>query len=248
LLGLTRPTSGEVTVAGIRPTPDGRARALIGYVPESPEFTYPWLRVRELADYHSRYYPTWDTAYQRRLEDLLGIRTEARAGTLSKGQARCVQLLFALAHRPPVLLLDEPTDGLDPLMRRTVLKLLADHTSQTGTSTVVATHLVYEMDQLADYVAVLDSGTLRAQMRRETLDRHLRKYEFDAPFAWATLPDVRTLAQRTSASGRREWVCWGDEEKVADMLRAAGADLAHISPLSLDEATVLLLDREAAVR
>lgn len=164
LLGLLRATSGTATIGGIPAGRDGAARALIGYVPETTVTGYPWLRVRELIAHHARYYPRWDAAYQSHLENVLDIRRDARMASLSKGQARRVQLLLALAHRPPVLLLDEPTDGLDILARVVVVDLLRAHLHAHRTTLVVATHLVHELESCADWVGLLRYGRLIAQM------------------------------------------------------------------------------------
>ncbi|HSJ09986.1 MAG TPA: ABC transporter ATP-binding protein [Longimicrobiales bacterium] len=241
LLGLTSPTSGTMQVAGASRS-GGEARARIGFVPEMHELPYGWLRVDRLVAHHAGYYGAWDAEYARRLVDILEIRMDAKYGKLSKGQARRVQLLLALAHRPPVLLLDEPTDGLDPVARDTVQAVLAEHVAETPTTVLVATHLVYEMERFADHVGVLRSGRLVKQMARSEMHARLKRYVLDVPDDWRS--DLERELPLVSANGtprERRWTIWGDETDIRQRLSAAGANVRSVTTLTLDEAALALL-------
>src|SRR5690606_1766153 len=144
--------------------------------PEARAIPYTWLRVRDLLAHHARYYPTWDAAYAAHLCAAMELRLDAKFGSLSKGEARRVELTMALAHRPRLLLLDEPTDGLDPVIRATVLSLLAEHMTESETSMLITTHLVYEMERFADHVGVIRAGRLVAQLDRIAMQTRLRRY------------------------------------------------------------------------
>jgi ABC-2 type transport system ATP-binding protein len=158
-------------VAGIASGASGSARAHIGYIPEAQSIPYEWIKVRDLLSYHARYYATWDNAYAKKLCDALELRMDSKYGKLSKGEARRAELVMALAHRPRLLLMDEPTDGLDPVVRATVLSLLAEHMTESETTMVVATHLVHEMERFADHIGVIADGKLRTQVSREAMQR-----------------------------------------------------------------------------
>jgi ABC-2 type transport system ATP-binding protein len=244
LLGLLAQHAGTAAVCGVPATPDGRARAHIGYVPESHEVGYGWLRVRDLIDHHAAYFPRWDAGYQQHLEQLLEIRRDERFGRLSKGQARRVQLLLALAHRPSLLLLDEPTDGLDPVARDVVLSVLAEHIAETPTTVLAATHLVYEMERLADHVGVIRDGRLMAQLGREALHAGLRRYTFEVPDNWLGTPELAAVVRQNGTPRERRWTVWGEEPEVRGRLTAAGAQVRSVSALTLDEAAVALLARK----
>ena len=98
----------------------------------------------------------------------LNVKT-GRLEKLSKGEVRRVQLVMALAHRPPLLLLDEPSDGLDPMGREILNGLLAEHIATNPTTVIVSTHLVFELERLADHMAVLSDGRLVAQLPTDEL-------------------------------------------------------------------------------
>ena len=114
LMGLVRYQAGAVNVLGRDPADRGaEVRAGIGYVPEDYRVGYAWMTVGRLLEHQAVYHPSWDAEYARQLRARYEIDPGRKCHTLSKGQSRRVQLVLALAHRPPLLLLDEPTDGLD---------------------------------------------------------------------------------------------------------------------------------------
>jgi ABC-2 type transport system ATP-binding protein len=144
-----------------------------------------------LLQHVAAYYPSWDHAYADHLTRALDLRLQRKVGGLSKGEARRLQLVLALAHRPALLLLDEPTDGLDPLVRKRVLAMLAEHLSDTPTTVMISTHHVYEMETLADHVGVLRDGRLVAQLGRDDLKRTVRRYRIEVPEGWEAPSGLR---------------------------------------------------------
>lgn len=239
ILGLLTPDAGAALVCGQRSGLDGRARALIGFVPESGLSAYGWMRVQDLAEHHALYYPTWDGDYQASLEQKLEIKSRQRVGTLSKGETRRVQLMLALSPRPPVLLLDEPTDGLDPSARRVVFQVLAQHIADGSSTVIVSTHLVYEMERFADRVALLKNGRLLGQFSSAEVLESVHKYTFSKPIGQNVLSELRFA----NVPGQPlEFMICGSRNDVAEALRRAGAPAAAITPSTLDEAAVTLLD------
>lgn len=240
LLGLLRPDAGHAAIMGERSGRGAEARALVGFVPETRSSGYGWLRVEELIDHHRRYYRGWDRDYQKRLERLLDIRPGKRYSDLSKGQARRVQLLLALAHRPPVMLLDEPTNGLDPVGREVVFSVLVDHLSNSPTTVLVATHLIYELERFATHVGVIREGELTAQLPREVLRDRLRRYTFDVPGPWDP-PSLPAITRWNGTGRRHRWVVWGGEVEIRARLERSHARVRAVEPLSLNDAVVALL-------
>jgi ABC-2 type transport system ATP-binding protein len=246
LLDLARPEAGVVTVLGLPVATRGaEARARIGWVPERQDAPPPGFTVARLLAHHARYFPAWDAAYAERLARALELPAGARYGTLSKGQARRAQLVLALAHRPPLLLLDEPTDGLDPLARDRVAELLADHLAATPTTVVLSTHRVHEVEGLGDCVGVLRGGRLAAQLDRERLRGGLHRVRLEAADGWRPPPELAGAVLRRAGSGREvAWTVWGDPEAIGARLAATGATVRAVDPLNLEQATLALLAME----
>lgn len=246
LMDLARADSGQAEVLGMDPRVDGpRLRSHVGYVPEGQKWEHRWMKVGGLLRHHARYFPAWDEAYARRLSGRLELPQDSPYGTLSKGQARRVQLVLALAHRPPILLLDEPTDGLDPLARDETLALLADHMAENRTTLLLSTHLVHEIERLADHMGVLRDGVLRVQLPTSELHRRLRRYRAEVPEDWEAGPALDGTVLRRTAKGREIlWTIWGDEGALRSGLEGAGAVVRDVNPLSLEESAISLLATE----
>jgi ABC-2 type transport system ATP-binding protein len=246
LLNLERPDAGRAEVFGLDTAMRGpEVRAQIGYVPEQHAHDYGWMTCGRLIEHVAAHYPAWDHAYAAHLIDGFGIRGERKVGTLSKGEARRLQLLLALAHRPPLLLLDEPTDGLDPLVRNRTLAQLAEHLADTPTTVLIATHHIHEVESLADHVGVLGAGRLVAQMSRDELRRTVLRYRVEAPEGWQPPAELRIASQRRSRAGREaQWTLIGDRDEVAARLAGAGATVRDVTPLALEEATLAFLAQE----
>ncbi|MGH7481368.1 MAG: ABC transporter ATP-binding protein [Longimicrobiales bacterium] len=248
LLDLVRADDGTATVLGLDSVADGaRVRASIGYVPERQDAGYSALRVGALLRHHASYYPAWDRAYADELLGMFDLRAERKFGKLSKGQARRVQLVLALAHRPPVLLLDEPTDGLDPVMREQTMSVLSEHMARYETTVLVSTHLVHEVEGLGDHLGVLHDGRLFVQLARETLRRDVRRYVIDVPEPWSGAQALNGGVLRRAGGGREQaWTIWGDEATIVTGLNSAGASVRVVEPLSLQDAAVALLAKPGA--
>ena len=145
-----------------------------------------------------------------------------------------------------MLLLDELTDGLDPLAREEVLALLAAHLADTGCTVIVSTHLVAEVETLIDHVGVLRAGRLVAQAPAQRMLDALRRYSIDAPEGWQAPPALASATLRREAGlGRSpKLVAAGDEGEIVAALAASGARVGEISRLGLAESVPILLQSE----
>ena len=243
LLDLVRADSGEAQVFGLSPVTDGAmVRAYIGYVPEGGTPGYEWMKVGELLRHHGTYYPTWDVDYVRSLVDELEIDTGARYRKLSKGEARRVQIVMALAHRPPLLLLDEPMDGLDPFIRDHVIEMLISHITESPTTVLASTHHIQELEKLADHMGILYEGHFLAQISREDIHNSLRRYQLEVPEDWSGVPDLDESVINQNGSDRvLSWDIWGDESTISGKLKDSGATVREVNALRLEDAAVAVL-------
>src|SRR6185436_19139807 len=224
LLNLERPHAGRAEVFGLDTASRGpEVRAQVGYVAEQHEHDYGWMTCGRLIRHAAAYYPSWDHTYAAHLVDVFGVRLNRKVGTLSKGEARRLQFVLALAHRPPLLLLDEPADGLDPVVRNRAFAQLAGHLADTPTTVVIATHHIHEVESLADHVGVLREARLVAQMTRDELRRTVVRYRLEVPEGWQPPPELRTATLRRSRAGREvQWTLVGEPDEVTARLAGAG--------------------------
>jgi ABC-2 type transport system ATP-binding protein len=239
LAGLIAPTSGTIVLHGIRLTrATGSAlRRLVGLVPEAPGL-WDRLTVREnLTVYAGLYGLDHPVAAIERLLELLDLspHASARAAELSKGMRQKVALARALLHNPPILLLDEPTAGLDPEISRAVRALL-DERRAKGCAILLSTHNLGEAERLADRVAVLQERLIAidapASLRRRlTGDRLIVRIRGGAE---AYLEHARRFDPAAEVEGGALTLTLSDTERAtAALVRAlvhAGADLVEVRP------------------
>jgi ABC-2 type transport system ATP-binding protein len=247
LLNLERADSGVAQVFGLDTGRHGpRVRAQIGYVPERHDAGYQWMTCDRLLKHVAAYYPAWDHAYADQLVAALEVRRNRKVGGLSKGDTRRLQLVSALAHRPGLLLLDEPTDGLDPVIRKRVLALLAEHLADSPTTVLMTTHHIHEVESLADHVAILRAGRLVVQAPREEFQRTVRRYRLDLPDQWEAPRDLVIPAPRSGRAREVQWTIVGDERAVTERLTTSGARVREVVSLPLEDAALAFLPDEGA--
>ena len=246
LMDLVRGTAGRVSVLGMDPVAEGpRVRAQIGYVPERTDWGHGWMRVGRLLEHHASFFSSWDRSYAERLASAFDLKLDRKLSRLSKGQMRRVHLTMALAHRPPLLVLDEPTEGLDPVMHDDTLGLIAEHLAETPTTMLISTHRIHEVDRIADHVGVIREGRLLLQAPREALHRELRRYRIVAPEGWTGATGLNGALVSAAGMGREQhWVVWGNENEVTAQLAGAGVAVNEVAPLTLEEATLALLRKK----
>lgn len=163
LLGLLRAQQGTVRLFGCDPVRDPvGVLARVGYLSEENDLP-PWMRVHELLRYIRAFYPGWDDAFAEQLRELFAIDPAARVRDLSRGQKARTGLLIAIAYRPELLILDEPSTGLDPLARRDILTAVLRTIAEEGRTVLFSSHLLDEVERVSDHVAMLDKGRVIVQ-------------------------------------------------------------------------------------
>ena len=175
LLGQYIAQQGSVRLFGLDPVeaPE-KVLAKIGYLSEEPELP-AWMTVKELINYTSAFYPNWDHQYASELTDVFSLQLNKRVSELSKGQKARAGLVLAQAHRPELLLLDEPSSGLDPNVRRDILSAIIKTVADEGKTVIFSSHLLEEVERVSDHLMMLDSGkTILLDSMENVLSSHHR--------------------------------------------------------------------------
>lgn len=181
LLNLLDRTSGEASVLGM----DARRRDFqikqrVGYVAEGQRM-YDWMTVGQIVWFCKGFHRTWDDALTADLTKQLDLKESDKLRNLSRGNQAKVALLLAMAHRPELLLLDEPTAGLDVMVRREFLEGVIDLIQQEGRTVFFSSHLVHEVERVADWVGVLDEGRLIWSGPLDDLKRSVKRLVLTFP-------------------------------------------------------------------
>src|SRR5881394_1246307 len=160
ILGLLRAQRGSVRVFGLDPVADPvGVLSRIGYLSEENDLP-GWMRIDELIRYTRAFYPGWDDAYAEELRRRFALDYATKITNLSKGQRARAGLLIALAHRPELLVLDEPSSGLDPIVRRDILGAVIRTIAGEGRTVLFSSHLLEEVEQVADHVTMISCGRI----------------------------------------------------------------------------------------
>jgi ABC-2 type transport system ATP-binding protein len=235
VLGLLSPTWGGSTVLGHdsrRLPPDVRAR--IGYLAEGHP-VHGWMRVKDAQAYQSRFYPKWNRKLFDSVLEFFRVDANTRARNLSRGERAGLCLAMALAPEPDLLILDDPAIGLDPVARRSLLESMVYATRKADRTILFSSHLLSDIERMADHIAVLDYSVLRAQCSLETfrscVQLFVLRFEGEPPDA----PKVRGLIQCLPRGNVLRLMLVNVTQETRAALRALG-------PVSIDEAPVSLED------
>jgi len=243
LLGLLKPAGGTVAVLGM-PMPDQHAAVMArtGYVPERLHL-YPSLTVAEAIRYHSAFFPTWDQRWADELQKQLQLEAGRQIGVLSKGETGKLMMLLALAQRPDLLVLDEPTDGLDPVVRRDILAALAEYVTDRQATVLISSHLVHELERICDWVGLMDKGRLVAELPMMEFKTGIKRLRVaTAPDSLSGAPFTLLVRERGSGSGSVEqWLVRGWAPAHQSYLESVGASLREVIDLDLEEGFVEML-------
>lgn len=214
LMGLLPPDSGKIRVNDLNPAAEALAiRRTVGYLAED-QHMWGWMTVAEILRFLAPFYPTWNGDLAHELLEKFSLPSQTKIRHLSKGQNVRLGLLLALAHQPRLVILDDPALGLDPIMRKEFLRDVVTHLQGRDTTVFFSSHLLYEVEPVADLVGILDQGRLVVEEETETLRDQVRQIILDAT-RWPTL--APRLAQATTILDvRRDW---GGGHRIAAIVR-----------------------------
>ena len=235
VLGLFKAQTGRVRVFGLDPVADppgvlGR----VGFLSEERDLP-DWMRVGELMRYTQAFYPKWDEAYAAALLKTFDLDPKQGIKTLSRGQRAQTGLLVALAHRPDLLVLDEPSSGLDPVVRRDILGAIVRTVADEGRTVLFSSHLLDEVERVADEAAMIHRGrvALCGPLDQIKKSHHRLTLHFAEPQGGPP-----SLAGALSCEGAgREWtfLCNGAMAELKRAAAALGAQVVEEAVPSLEE-------------
>ncbi|MHC4214167.1 MAG: ABC transporter ATP-binding protein [Planctomycetota bacterium] len=175
LLGLLKPNEGFCRIEGIDSHKDSiSVRRIVGYMAEDQQM-YGWMSIEQIVKWVASFYPDWDDKFTNKLLDMLQLPRKNKVKTLSKGQNSRLALLLALGHRPKVVILDDPTLGLDPIARKEFLRYVIGILQTKGITVFFSSHLLYEIEPVADHIAILDKGVIIKSGRTFDLRESVKK-------------------------------------------------------------------------
>jgi ABC-2 type transport system ATP-binding protein len=249
ILGLLEPTRGSSTILGYDSTalpPEARGR--IGYMAEGHP-VYGWMRVGQYAGFQRGFYHHWNQQIFASVIDYFAIDQRTRAGHLSHGQRAGLHLAMTLAIEPELLMLDDPATGLDPAARRSLLEAMIYFTRSRERTIFFSTHLLDDVERVADHVAVLDYSVLRvccsADTFRDRVRRLVVRFRSEPPHK---LPAIPGLLQVTRSENELSLILANCNERTERDLEDLGAEAVEDQPISFEDALIAHVGRQGDKR
>jgi len=247
LLSITHPTSGTGTLLGKRiddPMENREARRNVAYVGEDKQL-YAYMTVEELIRFTRSFYADWRPEVATRLLSEYQLPPQQKVRALSKGMRTKLALLLALARKPQLLILDEPSEGLDPVAIEELLQTLVGAASE-GTTIFFSSHQIAEVERIADRVCILDHGTLVEEFSLDELRENYRRITFGfatkPPVDELRMPGIRRIRR---ADRQLSVLVSGNAAAIAAEGRSLDAVSVDVVPLSLREVFLESVQAEA---
>ena len=229
ITGVYRCDSGTVTLDGSTIYENPRIKETIGYIPDEI-FYFPTATLEEMHKYYKGLYPKFDDALFARLKDVFKLPEKTPIRRYSKGMQKQAAFQLTLSCRPEVLVLDEPVDGLDPVMRRQVMSLILSDVAEHGTTVLISSHNLRELEDVCDHVGIMDHGKMLLEKSLADMQGATHKLQIvgDAPEGLNILHE--------SSSGRlKTLIVRGNAMEIALKTEAAKPAYFDVLPLSLEE-------------
>ena len=229
LTGVYRPDSGQITLEGAPVFENPAAKRRIGCIPDDV-FYYPSASLEDMRRFYRGIYPTFDDALFERLYEVFQLPRKSPIRRFSKGMQKQAAFHLTLCARPEVLILDEPVDGLDPVMRRQVMSLILADVAEHGTTVLISSHNLRELEDVCDHVGIMDHGKMLLEKSLADMQGLTHKLQIvgDAPQGLDVLHE--------SASGRlKTLIVRGQVEDISARAAAAKPAYFDVLPLSLEE-------------
>ena len=233
ITGILKQNSGEVKVDGEDVFENNAVKARIAYIPDDV-FYYTQASVNDMMKFYRDMYPKFDMERFSSLGKVFGIKTSSPVRKLSRGMQKQVAFWLALSMRPETVVLDEPVDGLDPVMRRQVWNVLLSDVAENGTTVLISSHNLRELEDVCDHVGIMNKGKMMIARNLADLQESLVKVQLALPEG-KSVPDGLDILHMSELGHLKTIIVRGSTDDVTGKLAAASPMFIDVLPLTLEE-------------
>lgn len=233
LTGIYRQDSGDVLVDGEQVFENPAVKNRIAYIPDDI-FYFSNARIGEMASFYRSIYPQFDSGRFKKLGEVFDLDPKRQMRKLSKGMQKQAAFWLAMSLRPDVLILDEPVDGLDPVMRRQVWNLVLADVAENGTTVLISSHNLRELEDVCDHVGIMNGGKVLLEHPLTELQANIVKVLVALPDE-AKLPEGLDILHQSSQGHLYTLIVHGDAAEVTNRLSTAQPQYLDVVPLTLEE-------------
>ena len=229
ITGIYRPDSGSITLEGLPIYENPNIKQTMGYIPDDV-FFFPSATMEEMRRFYKGMYPNFDDALFERLYDAFDLPRKGQIRKFSKGMQKQAAFHLTLACRPDILILDEPVDGLDPVMRRQVMSLILSDVAEHGTTVLISSHNLRELEDVCDRVGIMDHGKMLLERSLADMQGSTVKVQMVGD-----VPKKLDVLHETSSGRLKTLVVRGSAEDVTRVIARSTPAYFDVLPLSLEE-------------
>ena len=229
MVGVYRPDCGEVCIDGSGVYENPALKARIGYIPDDI-FYFPAATLEEMRQYYKGIYPDFDDALFERLYEIFNLPRKTPLRRFSKGMQKQAAFHLAICCRPDVLILDEPVDGLDPVMRRQVMSLILADVAERGTTVLISSHNLRELEDVCDHVGIMDHGKMLLEKSLADMQGTTHKLQIVGD-----VPEGLDLVHESVSGRLKTLIVRGQAWEIREKAEAAKPAYFDVLPLSLEE-------------
>ena len=229
LTGVYRPDSGTVTMDGSPIYENTELKARVGYIPDEI-FYFPSATLNEMRRFYKGIYKNFDDELFNRLCDVFKLPLKSPLRRFSKGMQKQAAFQLTLCTHADVLILDEPVDGLDPVMRRQVWSLVLSDVAQRGTTVLISSHNLRELEDVCDHVGIMDHGSMLLQRSLADMQGNLVKLQLAGE-----TPEGLEILHESGSGKLKTLVVRGTAQQVTEAAEAVKPLFYDVLPLSLEE-------------
>ena len=229
LTGVYRPDQGEILMEGKPIYENNELKARIGHIPDDI-FFFPSATMAEMHHFYRDLYPQFDEELYARLYEVFQLPKKTPIRRFSKGMQKQAAFHLAICCRPDVLILDEPVDGLDPVMRRQVWSLILNDVAQRGTTVLISSHNLRELEDICDYVGIMDHGKMLLERSLADMQGNTVKLQMVGQ-----IPEGLNILHESTSGRLHTVIVRGTAQEVEQIVSAVNPAYFDILPLSLEE-------------
>ena len=233
LTGIYRQDAGEITIDGAPVFENPEVKSRIAYIPDDI-FYYANASIREMMDFYRSIYPHFDAERFKKLADVFGLDPKRQMRRLSKGMQKQAAFWIAVSLRPEILILDEPVDGLDPVMRRRIWSIIMADVAENGTTVLVSSHNLRELEDVCDSVGIMNKGKIVIERSLNELQENIVKIQLALPDG-ESLPEGLDILHKSNTGRLQSLIMHGTQEEITEKLQSAHPLFIDAVPLTLEE-------------
>ncbi|MGI5978818.1 MAG: ABC transporter ATP-binding protein [Oscillospiraceae bacterium] len=242
ITGIYRQDSGEINVAGEPVFENPKVKNDIAYIPDDV-FFYTQATIKDMMKFYKGVRPTFSVERYEKLRKAFDLNDNVKMRSLSKGMQKQAAFWLTMSMCPKVLVLDEPVDGLDPVMRRQVWSIIMADVAENGTTVLVSSHNLRELEDICDHVGIMNRGKLLLERSLSELQENIAKVQLALPDN-AELPEGLNILHQSNTGRSQTLIIRGAAEEITNKLATCEPLFMDVIPLSLEEIFIYELGGE----